>query len=157
MKLIITLLLVFSIGLVPAFAQSQQNPSLVLETIEIPAHFFNTVGRDTIIVDFEKPHIIIGRDHAGVGNYYDPFAAQKIFDDYPDLEITPVFFPAFFYCKKCLNFANDRVCPHDVESREQLSGTKLRSIIQEGKSPSEFILRPEISKIILGYDKPFVD
>ena len=58
MKLIITLLLVFSIGLVPAFAQSQQNPSLVLETIEIPAHFFNTVGRDTIIVDFEKPHII---------------------------------------------------------------------------------------------------
>jgi sulfate adenylyltransferase len=102
-------------------------------------------------------HIIIGRDHAGVGNYYDPFAAQKIFDDYPDLEITPVFFPAFFYCKKCLNFTNDRVCPHDVESREQLSGTKLRSIIQEGKSPSEFILRPEISKIILGYDKPFVD
>ncbi|MFB3047842.1 MAG: hypothetical protein ACE1YV_01680 [Nitrosopumilaceae archaeon] len=58
MKLIITLLLVFSIGLVPAFAQSQQNPSLVLETIEIPAHYFNTVGRDTIIVDFEKPHII---------------------------------------------------------------------------------------------------
>jgi len=57
-KLIITLLLVFSIGLVPAFAQSQQNPSLVLETIEIPAHYFNTVGRDTIIVDFEKPHII---------------------------------------------------------------------------------------------------
>lgn len=48
----------FSIGLVPAFAQSQQNPSLVLETIEIPAHYFNTVGRDTIIVDFEKPHII---------------------------------------------------------------------------------------------------
>ena len=58
MKLIITLLLVFSIGFVPVFAQSQQNPSLVLETIEIPAHFFNTVGRDTIIVDFEKPHII---------------------------------------------------------------------------------------------------
>jgi len=57
-KLIITLLLVFSIGLVPAFAQTQQNPSLVLEIIEIPAHYFNTVGRDTIIVDFEKPHII---------------------------------------------------------------------------------------------------
>lgn len=102
-------------------------------------------------------HIIIGRDHAGVGNYYDPFAAQTIFDDYPDLEITPVFFPAFFYCKKCLNFTNDRVCPHDIEAREQLSGTKLRSIIQEGKSPSEYILRPEVSKIILDYDKPFVD
>jgi hypothetical protein len=58
MKLIITLLLVFSIGFVPAFAQSQQNPSLVLETIEIPAQDFNTVSRDTIIVDFEKPHIV---------------------------------------------------------------------------------------------------
>ncbi len=102
-------------------------------------------------------HIIIGRDHAGVGNYYDPFAAHKIFDDYPDLEITPIFFPAFFYCKKCLTFTNQKGCPHDAESREQISGTKLREMIQEGKSPSEFILRPEVSKIILGYDKPFVD
>jgi sulfate adenylyltransferase len=83
-------------------------------------------------------HIIIGRDHAGVGNYYDPFAAQKIFDDYPDLEITPIFFPAFFYCRKCLNFTNERVCPHDIENRDQLSGTKLRTMIQEGKAPSEF-------------------
>jgi len=102
-------------------------------------------------------HIIIGRDHAGVGNYYDPFAAHKIFDDYPDLQITPIFFPAFFYCKKCLTFTNQKACPHDVESREQISGTKLREMIQERKAPSEFILRPEVSKIILGYDKPFVD
>lgn len=102
-------------------------------------------------------HIIIGRDHAGVGNYYDPFAAHKIFDDYPDLEITPIFFPAFFYCKKCLTFTNQKACPHDVESREQISGTKLREMIQDGKAPSEFILRPEVSKIILAYDKPFVD
>ena len=102
-------------------------------------------------------HIIIGRDHAGVGNYYDPFAAHKIFDDYPDLQITPIFFPAFFYCKKCLTFTNQKACPHDVESREQISGTKLREMIQEGKTPSEFILRPEVSKIILDYDKPFVD
>ena len=58
MKLITTLLLLFSLGFVPAFAQSQQNPSLVLEIIEIPAHFFNSISRDTIIVDFEKPHVI---------------------------------------------------------------------------------------------------
>jgi len=102
-------------------------------------------------------HIIIGRDHAGVGNYYDPFAAHKIFDDYPDLEVTPIFFPAFFYCKKCLTFTNQKTCPHGVESREQISGTKLREMIQEGKTPSEFILRPEVSKIILSFDKPFVD
>lgn len=102
-------------------------------------------------------HIIIGRDHAGVGNYYDPFAAHKIFDDYPDLEITPIFFPAFFYCKKCLTFTNQKACPHDIESREQVSGTKLREMILAGEAPSEFILRPEVSKIILGYNKPFVD
>jgi len=102
-------------------------------------------------------HIIIGRDHAGVGNFYDPFAAQKIFEDYTDLEISPIFFPAFFYCRKCLTFTNPKVCPHDDEYREQVSGTKLRSMIQEGKPPSEFILRPEVAKIILAYDKPFVD
>jgi len=102
-------------------------------------------------------HIIIGRDHAGVGNFYDPFAAHKIFDDYPDLEITPIFFPAFFYCKKCLTFTNPKTCPHDLESREQISGTKLREMIQKGEAPSEFILRPEVSKIILNYEKPFVE
>ncbi len=102
-------------------------------------------------------HIIIGRDHAGVGNYYDPFASHKIFDNYPDLEITPVFFPAFFYCKKCLTFTNQKACPHDAESREQISGTKLREMIQEGESPSEYILRPEVAKIILNHSKPFVD
>lgn len=102
-------------------------------------------------------HIIIGRDHAGVGNYYGPFDAQSIFDDYPDLEITPIFFPAFFYCRKCLNFTNERVCPHDANSREQLSGTKLRTMIQNGQTPSEYILRPEVSKIIMNHEKPFVD
>ena len=102
-------------------------------------------------------HIIIGRDHAGVGNFYDPFAAQKIFEEYPELDISPIFFPAFFYCRKCLTFTNPKVCPHDAESREQISGTKLRSMIQEGKAPSEFILRPEVAKVIIDFDHPFVD
>jgi sulfate adenylyltransferase len=102
-------------------------------------------------------HIIIGRDHAGVGNYYNPFAAQDIFKDYSDLEITPIFFPAFFYCKKCLTFTNERVCPHGVETRDEISGTKLREMIQKGKAPSEFILRPEVSKIIMNHNNPFVD
>ena len=102
-------------------------------------------------------HIIIGRDHAGVGNFYDPFAAHRIFDDYPELEIEPIFFPAFFYCRKCLTFTNPKACPHDADSREQISGTKLREMIQNNQAPSEFILRPEVAKVILGYDKPFVD
>ena len=102
-------------------------------------------------------HIIIGRDHAGVGKFYDPFAAQKIFDDYPELEISPVFFPPFFYCKKCLTYTTPKACPHDSDVKEQISGTALREMIQNGKSPSEFILRPEVAKIILAHPKPFVD
>ncbi|MGI0056515.1 MAG: sulfate adenylyltransferase [Nitrosarchaeum sp.] len=102
-------------------------------------------------------HIIIGRDHAGVGTFYDPFAAQKIFDDYPELEISPIFFPAFFYCRKCLTYTNPNVCPHSDDAKEQISGTKLRQMIDDGKSPSEFILRPEVSKVILDYPHPFVD
>lgn len=102
-------------------------------------------------------NIIIGRDHAGVGNFYDPFAAHKIFEDYPEIDIEPIFFPAFFYCKKCLTFTNPKVCPHDTDSREQISGTKLRELIQNGQSPSEYILRPEVAKVIIDFEKPFVD
>lgn len=102
-------------------------------------------------------HIIIGRDHAGVGNFYDPFAAHKIFDDYPELEISPIFFPAFFYCRKCLTFTNQKVCPHNTEDREQISGTKLRNMIQQGQAPNEYILRPEVSQVILNHPHPFVD
>ena len=102
-------------------------------------------------------NIIIGRDHAGVGKYYSPFAAQEIFSDYPDLDIEPLFFPAFYYCKKCLAFTNERACPHSPDFHEQISGTKLRQIIDEGKSPSEFIMRPEVVKVIQSFKKPFVE
>ncbi len=102
-------------------------------------------------------HIIIGRDHAGVGKYYSPFAAQEIFSDYTDMAIKPIFFPAFYYCKKCLAFTNERACPHPPEFHEQISGTKLRALIDEGQSPSEFIMRPEVIKVILSHKKPFVE
>lgn len=107
--------------------------------------------------NFGCTHIIIGRDHAGVGTFYDPFAAQKIFDQYADLGIEPVFYPAFFYCKKCLSFASERNCPHGPEFQEQLSGTKLRTMILEKQMPSEYMIRPEVSKIIMSWNKPFVD
>jgi sulfate adenylyltransferase len=107
--------------------------------------------------NFGCTNIIIGRDHAGVGNYYDPFAAQKIFDEYPDIGIEPIFFPAFFYCRKCLSFASERNCPHGKEFQEQLSGTKLRAMILEKQSPSEYMIRPEVSKILMEWNDPFVD
>lgn len=102
-------------------------------------------------------HIIIGRDHAGVGKFYDPMAAQKIFSDYPELEIAPVFFPAFFYCRKCLTYTTPKACPHDNDDKEQISGTALREMIQNGQAPSQFILRPEVAQVILDHPKPFVD
>ncbi|ABX11950.1 sulfate adenylyltransferase [Nitrosopumilus maritimus] len=102
-------------------------------------------------------HIIIGRDHAGVGKFYDPMAAQEIFSDYPELDIAPVFFPAFFYCRKCLTYTTPKACPHDNDDKEQISGTALREMIQNGQAPSQFILRPEVAQVILDHPKPFVD
>lgn len=101
-------------------------------------------------------HIAIGRDHAGVGNFYDPFAAHRIFDDYPDLGIAPIFFPAFFYCHSCLTFTNAKVCPHGPEDRETISGTKLREIIENNVMPSKFIMRPEVARLILRIPNKFV-
>lgn len=106
--------------------------------------------------NFGCSHIIIGRDHAGVGDYYSPFAAQKIFKHYPDLGIQPLFFPAFYYCKKCISYANERNCPHGLEFREELSGTKMRELINRAEIPAEHLMRPEISKLILSYKDPFV-
>jgi sulfate adenylyltransferase len=106
--------------------------------------------------NFGCTHIIIGRDHAGVGNYYDPFAAHKIFDRYPDIGIEPIFFPAFFYCRKCLSFASERNCPHEKNYQESLSGTKLRAMILDKQNPSEYMVRPEVSKVLMKWDAPFV-
>ncbi|MDE1842457.1 MAG: sulfate adenylyltransferase, partial [Thaumarchaeota archaeon] len=107
--------------------------------------------------NFGCTNIIIGRDHAGVGTYYDPFASQKIFDLYPDIEIEPIFFPAFFYCRKCLSFASERNCPHDTEYQESLSGTKLRKMILDKQSPSEYMMRPEVFEVLAKSNNPFVD
>ena len=107
--------------------------------------------------NFGCSHIIIGRDHAGVGNYYSPFAAHDIFKDYPELEIEPIFFPAFYFCKKCQSYVNDRTCPHYLDYREELSGTKMRKMFSSGELPPSHLMRPEISKIILSYPRPFVD
>ena len=106
--------------------------------------------------NFGCSHFIVGRDHAGVGDYYRPFASHEIFEDYPDLGIQPVFFPAFYYCRRCLSYANDRNCPHGPEFREELKGTKIRKMISSGVIPAEHLMRPEIANVILSYKDPFV-
>ena len=107
--------------------------------------------------NFGCSHFIVGRDHAGVGQYYQPFAAHEIFKDYPDLEIEPIFFPEFYYCKRCLGYSNVKNCPHGLEFREVLSGTKMRKMVSSGEKPAEYLMRPEISKIILSHADPFID
>jgi len=106
--------------------------------------------------NFGCTHFIVGRDHAGVGNYYPPFAAQEIFNEYPDLDIKPVTFPSFYFCKKCLSYANEKICPHGVESKEELSGTMIRNLVNSGKVPEKHMMRPEVSDLILKSEKPFV-
>jgi sulfate adenylyltransferase len=106
--------------------------------------------------NFGCSHFIVGRDHAGVGNYYHPFAAHDIFKDYADLEIEPLFFPAFYYCKTCLTYSNERNCPHGPDVREELSGTNVRKMVSSGEIPAKHLMRPEVSKMIVSFDKPFV-
>jgi len=102
-------------------------------------------------------HIIIGRDHAGVGNYYGPFDAHKIFDKFPDLGIKPFFFRSFFHCTKCGGVANDCICPHERDRIINFAGTKMRKLLMDGKRPDELMMRPEVVDVILRAKKPFVE
>ena len=106
--------------------------------------------------NFGCSHFIVGRDHAGVGDYYHPFAAHEIFREYPDLDIQPIFFPSFYYCKKCLSYANDRNCPHDAKFKEELKGTNMRKMITSGEIPPIHLMRPEVVNTILSYKDVFV-
>ncbi len=107
--------------------------------------------------NFGCTHLIIGRDHAGVDDYYKPLAAHEIFHQYPDLGIEPLFFPPYYYCKKCQGFSSAKICPHDSEAREELSGTKMRKLVSSGEMPPDHLMRPEVAKIILSYNDPFVE
>ena len=106
--------------------------------------------------NFGCSHFIVGRDHAGVGDFYHPFAAQKIFDHFPDLGITPIFFMSFFFCKKCNSIANDKICPHSGEQHINFAGKIIRGKLESNEIPPESMMRKEVSKQILKHKNPFV-
>jgi len=98
-------------------------------------------------------HLIVGRDHAGVGSYYGPFDAHRIFDDIPagSLQTQPLRFDVTFWCYRCGGMASGRTCPHTDADRLQVSGTQLRRWLSEGQPvPSEFS-RPEVLDILREY------
>jgi sulfate adenylyltransferase len=103
--------------------------------------------------NFGCSHLIVGRDHAGVGDYYGPFDAHKIFDEIPEgaLETHPLKIDWTFWCDKCDQMASMKTCPHGKEDRLILSGTKLRKMLSEGEDVSEKFSRPEVLKILRNY------
>lgn len=98
-------------------------------------------------------HLIVGRDHAGVGSYYGPFDAHAIFDEIPRgaLETKPIKLGLTFWCYRCAGMASGRTCPHDVTDQLQVSGTQLRKWLSEGHPvPAEFS-RPEVLEVLRNY------
>jgi len=100
--------------------------------------------------NFGCSHLVIGRDHAGVGSYYGPFDAQHIFDQLPagSLVIQPLKIDVTFYCYKCGGMATARTCPHGDEDRLQISGTRLREMFSKGEKIPEEFSRPEVVAVL---------
>lgn len=101
-------------------------------------------------------HFIVGRDHAGVGNYYDSFEAHRIFDEFPDLGVKPLKFNYAFYCKKCHQMVSAKTCPHSDEHRVTPSGTRLRKLLKDGEKVPPELMRPEVAEILSKEKEPFV-
>ncbi len=103
--------------------------------------------------NFGCSHLIVGRDHAGVGSYYGPFDAQRIFDELEpgDLGIQPLKLDSTFWCHTCGAMASPKTCPHSDDAHLAISGTKLRQMLSQGERPPEQFTRKEVADILVKY------
>ncbi len=100
--------------------------------------------------NFGCSHFIVGRDHAGVGSFYRPWAAREAWEALPadTLAIQPLFFEAAFHCRACGGIGTAKTCPHPSGERLQLSGSDLRRLLGSGKTPAPEVLRPEVAALL---------
>ena len=103
--------------------------------------------------NFGCTHFIVGRDHAGVGNFYGKYDAHKMCDRFKDLGIKILKLYGPFYCKKCKDVVTEDICRHEKGHILSISGTHIRSQLSIGKKPSEFHMRKEIAKVLMGLKK----
>lgn len=107
-------------------------------------------------------HHMFGRDHAGVGTYYSPYAAHEVFATLPDLGIQPILSREWYYCPLCAGIASEELCGHRDQA-QQFSGTLIRGILQDGVKPPRLIFRPEVFDVVMdsaeryGFGSPFVN